>query len=69
MDGTFVVARGTIAEVLEILSGQELIAAPNWALARLLRYLFRCMQQFNRDFAPARLSRTSYTSPLRLAGE
>jgi hypothetical protein len=50
MDGTFVVARGTIAEVLEILFGQELIAAPNWALARLLRYLFQRMQQFNPQF-------------------
>jgi cyclopropane-fatty-acyl-phospholipid synthase len=28
MDGTFVVERGTIAEVLEILFGQDLIAAP-----------------------------------------
>jgi cyclopropane-fatty-acyl-phospholipid synthase len=50
MDGTFVVERGTIAEVLEILFGQELIAAPNWALARLLRYLFRRLQQFNPRF-------------------
>src|ERR1700694_1503681 len=47
MDGTFAVERGTIAEVLGILFGQELIAAPNWALARLLRYLFRRLQQFN----------------------
>jgi cyclopropane-fatty-acyl-phospholipid synthase len=50
MDGTFVVERGTIAEVLGILFGQELIAAPNWALARLLRYLFRRLQQFNPRF-------------------
>jgi hypothetical protein len=50
MDGTFVVQRGTTAEVLGILFGQELIAAPNWAVARLLRYLFRRLQQFNPRF-------------------
>jgi cyclopropane-fatty-acyl-phospholipid synthase len=48
MDGTFVVERGSIADVLAILFGQERVAMPNWALPpRLLRYLFRRLQQFN----------------------
>ena len=48
MDGTFVVEQGSIADVLAILFRQERIAAPNWALPpRLVRYLFRRLQQFN----------------------
>jgi cyclopropane-fatty-acyl-phospholipid synthase len=48
MDGTFVIERGSIADVLEILLGQERIDSPNWALPlRLTRYLLRRLQQFN----------------------
>jgi len=48
MDGTFVVEQGSIADVLAILLRQEHIAAPTWALPlRLVRYLFRRLQQFN----------------------
>ncbi len=48
MDGTFVVEQGSIADVLAILLRQEHIAAPTWALpTRLVRYLFRRLQQFN----------------------
>src|SRR5580692_8705361 len=48
MDGTFVVERGSIADVLAILFGQERFISPIWALLpRLMRYLFRRMQQFN----------------------
>jgi len=49
MDGTFVVERGSIADVLELLLRQERIAAPTWALpSKLIRFLFRRLQQFNR---------------------
>jgi cyclopropane-fatty-acyl-phospholipid synthase len=37
MDGTLVVERGTIADVLEILLRQEPIVTPTWGLVRLLR--------------------------------
>jgi cyclopropane-fatty-acyl-phospholipid synthase len=48
MDGTFVVERGSIVDVIAILFGQERVASPVWALLpRLLRYLFRRLQQFN----------------------
>jgi len=47
MDGTFVCERGSIAEVLAVLLGQDRIASPNWVLPRLLRFLFRRLQQFN----------------------
>src|SRR5580700_4900054 len=48
MNGTFVVERGSIADVLAILFGQERFISPIWALLpRLMRYLFRRMQQFN----------------------
>ncbi len=48
MDGTFVVEQGSIAEVIALLMRQNEIAAPTWALPpRLLRYLFRRLQQFN----------------------
>jgi cyclopropane-fatty-acyl-phospholipid synthase len=48
MDGTFVVEQGSIADLLTIVMRQEHIAAPTWALpARIVRYLFRRLQQFN----------------------
>jgi cyclopropane-fatty-acyl-phospholipid synthase len=47
MDGSFVVERGSIADVLEVLLGQEPFAAPSWALTRLARYVLRRLQQFN----------------------
>ena len=48
MDGTLVVERGTIADVLAVLLRQDRFAAPTWALPpRLVRYLFRRLQQFN----------------------
>ncbi len=48
MDGTFVVEEGSIADALAILLRQESVAAPKWALpTRLVRYLFRRVQQFN----------------------
>ncbi len=47
MDGTLIVERGSIADVLAILLRQERIAS-DWAwLPRLVRYLFRRLQQFN----------------------
>jgi cyclopropane-fatty-acyl-phospholipid synthase len=48
MDGTFVVEQGSIADVLAVLLRQERIGAVNWAwLPRLLRHLFRRLQQYN----------------------
>ena len=47
MDGSLVVERGSIADVLEVLLGQEPLASPNWALPRLVRYVLRRLQQFN----------------------
>jgi cyclopropane-fatty-acyl-phospholipid synthase len=48
MDGTFIVERGSIADVLAVLFGQERFVSPIWALLpRLMRYLFRRLQQFN----------------------
>jgi cyclopropane-fatty-acyl-phospholipid synthase len=48
MDGTFVVEQGSIADLIAILFRQEKIAAPDWVMPpRLLRYLFRRLQQFN----------------------
>jgi len=48
MDGTLVVERGSIADVLAILMRQDHVAAPKWALApQLFRHLFRRLQQFN----------------------
>ncbi len=48
MDGTFIVERGSIAEVLAILFQQDPAVAPRWAWpTRLIRYLFRRLQQFN----------------------
>jgi cyclopropane-fatty-acyl-phospholipid synthase len=48
MNGTFVVERGSIADVLAVLFGQERYVSPIWALLpRLMRYLFRRLQHFN----------------------
>ena len=48
MDGTFLVERGSIADVIALLLTQERLAGKGWALPRVLRYLFRRLQQFNR---------------------
>jgi len=47
MDGTFVVERGSIADVLAVLLRQEPFLSPSWALPQFLRYVFRRLQQFN----------------------
>ena len=48
MDGTFIVERGSIADVLAVLFGQERYVSPIWALLpQLMRYLFRRLQHFN----------------------
>jgi cyclopropane-fatty-acyl-phospholipid synthase len=48
MDGTLIVERGTIADVIAVVLQQNRLKVPNWALPpRLLRYLFRRLQQFN----------------------
>jgi cyclopropane-fatty-acyl-phospholipid synthase len=47
MDGTFLVERGSIADVIALLLTQERLAGKGWALPRVLRYLFRRLQQFN----------------------
>jgi len=47
MDGSFVVERGSIADVLALLLAQKGDVASGWALPRLARYLFRRLQQFN----------------------
>jgi cyclopropane-fatty-acyl-phospholipid synthase len=48
MDGTFVVERGSIAEVLAILFQQDSKPLPRWAWPpQLLRYLSRRLQDFN----------------------
>jgi cyclopropane-fatty-acyl-phospholipid synthase len=47
MDGTLVVEQGSIADVIAILLRQEPVVAPNWALERIVRYLFRRLQQYN----------------------
>jgi cyclopropane-fatty-acyl-phospholipid synthase len=48
MDGTLVVERGSIADVLAILFRQDTYAMPGWAWPpRLARYLFRRLQHFN----------------------
>jgi cyclopropane-fatty-acyl-phospholipid synthase len=48
MDGTLVVERGSIADVLAVLLRQEHKGTSNWAwLPRLVRYLFRRLQQYN----------------------
>jgi cyclopropane-fatty-acyl-phospholipid synthase len=48
MDGSFVVERGSIADVLAILLRQDVTPAPRWAWPpRLARLAFRRLQQFN----------------------
>jgi cyclopropane-fatty-acyl-phospholipid synthase len=48
MDGTFIIERGSIADVLALLLRQEPSAGPRWAWpTKLLRYLLRRLQQFN----------------------
>jgi cyclopropane-fatty-acyl-phospholipid synthase len=48
MDGTFVVERGSIADVLAILFRQDSSGGPGWSWpTRLARYLFRRLQQLN----------------------
>jgi cyclopropane-fatty-acyl-phospholipid synthase len=47
MDGSLIVEQGSIADVIAMLLRQEPVTIPNWALPRLVRYLFRRLQQFN----------------------
>jgi cyclopropane-fatty-acyl-phospholipid synthase len=47
MDGSLIVERGSIADLLALLLAQERLRGRNWLLPRLLRYLFRRLQQFN----------------------
>jgi len=48
MDGTFVVERGTIADVIALLVRQDPLSAPDWAGPhRFIRQAFRRLQQFN----------------------
>jgi cyclopropane-fatty-acyl-phospholipid synthase len=48
MDGTLVIEQGAIADVIAMLLRQDRVSAPHWALPpRLVRYLFRRLQQFN----------------------
>jgi len=48
MDGTLVVEQGSIADVIATLVRQDPLYSPNWALLpRLLRQLFRRLQQYN----------------------
>jgi cyclopropane-fatty-acyl-phospholipid synthase len=55
MDGTFVVERGSIADVLAILFRQHGIDLPRWASPpRFVRYLLRRLHQFNSRFRARR---------------
>ena len=47
MDGTIVVEQGSIADLLGLLLSQGHHWPRNWAVLRLLRYLFRRLQQLN----------------------
>jgi len=47
MDGTIVVEQGSIADLLGLLLSQGHRWPRNWAVLRLLRYLFRRLQQLN----------------------
>jgi cyclopropane-fatty-acyl-phospholipid synthase len=47
MDGTLIVERGSIADLLALLLAQERLGGRNWVLPRLLRYVFRRLQQLN----------------------
>jgi cyclopropane-fatty-acyl-phospholipid synthase len=51
MDGTLIVERGSITDVIATLLRQDPVSSPRWALPpRILRYLFRRLQQFNPRF-------------------
>ena len=51
MDGSLIVERGSIADMLAVLLRQERVAVPYFAwLPHFLRYLFRRLQQFNPRF-------------------
>jgi cyclopropane-fatty-acyl-phospholipid synthase len=64
MDGTFVVEQGTIADVLEIVLGQD-VEAPKWSRIQwMLRYLRRRWHQFN----PRRRSRANVAHHYDLDG-
>src|ERR1700733_12226709 len=55
MDGTFVVERCTIRDLLAVVFRQNPPASPNWAfLTRFLRYLTRRLHQFNPRFRARR---------------
>ena len=55
MDGTLVVERDSIVDLLAIAFRQEWTPAPGWGwLPRLARYLFRRLQQFNPRFRARR---------------
>jgi cyclopropane-fatty-acyl-phospholipid synthase len=48
MDGTFVIDKGSIADVMAILLRQDHVAPPQWAVPlQFARFLFRRVQQFN----------------------
>jgi cyclopropane-fatty-acyl-phospholipid synthase len=47
MDGSLVIERGSIADLLALLFAQDGIGARNWAVPRFIRYLFRRLQQLN----------------------
>ena len=47
MDGTVVLERGSIADLLALLFRQSRLGARNWALPRWFRFLFRPLQQLN----------------------
>jgi cyclopropane-fatty-acyl-phospholipid synthase len=55
MDGTFVVERGSIADVLAVLFRQPGIDLPAWtSLPKFVRYLLRRLHQFNSRFRARR---------------
>ena len=55
MDGTLVVERGSIVDVLALAFRQEPTTVPRWAWPpRLVRYFFRRLQQFNPRFRARR---------------
>lgn len=55
MDGSFVVERGTIADVLAIVFRQPGLDLPSWASPpKLVRYLLRRLNQFNSRFRARR---------------
>ena len=67
MDGTLVVERGSIVDLLAIAFRQEWIPAPRWAWPpHLARYLFRRLQQFNSRFRARRNVAHHYDLDARL---